>query len=122
MEDTIMPIRIFGTTHGLTVDTRSNTRNAPTYHPFCSNHPYSLNMRSFGTEISANRRRNAELSTEQRSGILAALEAKQSITQIAEIYNVTHQTVYNTRDRYLRNLIKSRPRSGRPLKFSCQTR
>ncbi|KAF3394530.1 hypothetical protein F1880_004635 [Penicillium rolfsii] len=70
-------------------------------------------------EISGNRRRNSELSIEQRALILASLSAKQSVTKIAEDHNVSRQTVYNTRDRWQRDqLIKSRPRKGRPPKFS----
>jgi transposase len=80
-------------------------------------------MSAFGTEISANRRRNAELSTEQRVYIIASLEAGKSPTKIADIHNVARRTVYNTRDRWQRgNLIKSRPRSGRPPKFNDSTR
>jgi hypothetical protein len=50
-------------------------------------------MRAFGTEISAIRRRNAELSTEQRVSIIASLEAGKSPTKIANIHNVARRTV-----------------------------
>lgn len=80
-------------------------------------------MRSFGTEISGNRRRNSELSIGQRASILASLSAKQSVTKIAEDHNVSRQTIYNTRDRWQRDqLIKSRPRKGRPPITSRQKR
>jgi DNA-directed RNA polymerase specialized sigma24 family protein len=54
----------------------------------------SINMRSFGTEISANRRRNAELSPEQRSSILSALHVGKSPTETANTHNVARRTVY----------------------------
>jgi len=80
-------------------------------------------MRTFGTEISGSRRRNSELSIEQRVSILASLSAKQSVTKIAEDHNVSRQTVYNTRDRWQRDqLFKSRPRKGRPPKSTVRQR
>ncbi|OGM39124.1 hypothetical protein ABOM_012258 [Aspergillus bombycis] len=41
-------------------------------------------MRSFGTEISGNRRPNSELSSESRAAIISALENQASPTQLAK--------------------------------------
>lgn len=101
----------------------NNRVTRPLYHPSSSKHPHSINMRSFGTKISANRSRNAEISIEQRVSINTTLEAGKSPTEIADIHDIARRTVYNTRDRWLRdNLIKSRPRSGRPPNSNCHTR
>jgi hypothetical protein len=55
-------------------------------------------QRSFGTEISGNRRPGAELSDVQRAGILSAVEAGEEKTKIAARYRVTRRVIYNTID------------------------
>ena len=51
--------------------------------------PYCTTMqRSFGTQISGNRRPGAELSEVARAGIIAALEARVSKLEIAADYRV----------------------------------
>jgi hypothetical protein len=55
-------------------------------------------QRSFGTEISGNRRPGAELSGVQRAGILSAVEAGEEKTKIAARYRVTCRVIYNTID------------------------
>ena len=53
-------------------------------------------QRSFGTEISGNRRPRAELSDIQKAGILSAVEAEEEKTKIAVRYRVTCCVIYNT--------------------------
>ena len=53
-------------------------------------------QRSFGTEISGNRRPRAELSDIQRAGILSAVEAGEEKTKITAKYRVTSRVIYNT--------------------------
>jgi Homeodomain-like domain len=53
-------------------------------------------QRSFGTEISRNRRPGAELSETARAGIIAASEAGVSKLEIAAEYRVNRSTVYDT--------------------------
>jgi transposase len=70
-------------------------------------------QRSFGTEISGNRRPGAELSDVQRAGILSAVEAGEEKTKIAARYRVTRRVIYNTIDRWnnhhtLKSLLRSR--------------
>ena len=55
-------------------------------------------QRSFGTEISGNRRPGAELSEAQRAGILSAVEAGEEKTKIAAKYRVSRRVIYNTID------------------------
>ena len=52
-------------------------------------------QRSFGTEISGNRRPGAELSETARARIIAASEAGVSKLKIAAEYRVNWLTVYN---------------------------
>jgi transposase len=79
-------------------------------------------MRQFGTQISGNRRPDAELNKEQRSAILYALELGQSPTKIAEDLRVSRRTIYRTRDRFQQRAdLDSRPRSGRPKVFTQST-
>jgi len=56
-------------------------------------------QRSFGTEISGNRRPGAELLETARAGIIAALEAGVSKLKIAAEYRVNWSTVYDTINR-----------------------
>jgi hypothetical protein len=53
-------------------------------------------QRSFGTQISGNRRPRAELSEVARAGIIAVLEAGLSKLEIAADYRVNRLTVYDT--------------------------
>jgi transposase len=71
-------------------------------------------QRSFGTEISANRRSNGELSTNARSSSISKYEAGASTTELAAEFSVTSQCVRNTLRRYSKTGSNaSRPRAGR---------
>ncbi|KAF7128242.1 hypothetical protein CNMCM5793_002784 [Aspergillus hiratsukae] len=77
-------------------------------------------MRSFGTEISGNRRHQAELSPETRAAILDGLENQRSPTQLAKEFGVSRRTIYKTKERFQQHkTLKSRPRTGRPQKLSA---
>ena len=52
-------------------------------------------QRSFGTQISGNRRLETELSEAARAGIIAASEARVLKPEIAVEYRVNRLTVYN---------------------------
>lgn len=72
-------------------------------------------MSSFGVEISGNRRRNAELSVQQRDLIIAKCEAGASSRELAEEFNCTRRCINKTLQRYgEQHHNQSRPRSGRP--------
>jgi transposase len=76
-------------------------------------------QRSFGTEISGNRRPGAELSDIQRAGILSAVEAGEEKTEIATRYRVSRRVVYNTINRWNNHhTLKSLPRPGQPEKLT----
>ncbi|GMG13310.1 unnamed protein product [Aspergillus oryzae] len=76
-------------------------------------------MRSFGTEISGNRRLNQELSTETRAAIISGLENNISPTQLAKQFNVCRSTIYSTKKRFQHHhTLKSKPRKGRPQKLT----
>jgi transposase len=80
-------------------------------------------MRSFGAEISGNRRPAQELSPEARSAILYGLEVGESPTELARKFNVHRSTIYDTKKRFLQhNTTKSRPRKGRPQKLNETTK
>ena len=80
---------------------------------------YITMQRSFGTEISGNRRPGAELSDVQRAGILSAVEAGEEKTKIAARYRVTCRVIYNTIDQWNNHhTLKSLPRSGQPKKLT----
>lgn len=71
--------------------------------------------RSFGTIISGNRRPAQELSTDQRAGILAALDAGESKAEVADLYHVNRSTVYDTINRFQQqHNADSRARKGGP--------
>jgi hypothetical protein len=53
-------------------------------------------QRSFGTEISGNRRPGAELSETARARIIATSEARVLKLEIAAEYRVNRSTVYDT--------------------------
>jgi len=76
-------------------------------------------QRSFGTEISGNRRPRAELSETARAGIIAASEAGVSKLKIAAEYRVNRLTVYDTINRWKNHhTLKSLPRPGEPEKLT----
>ena len=76
-------------------------------------------QRSFGTEISGNRRPGAELSETARAGIIAASEAGVSKPEIAAEYRVNRSTVYNTINRWKNHhTLESLPRPGQPEKLT----
>jgi transposase-like protein len=80
---------------------------------------HSIKMRSFGTEISGNRRPKAELSSETRAAILYGLENQGSPTQLAKEFGVSHSTIYPTKERFQHHkTLKSMPQMGRPQKLS----
>ncbi|OQD59946.1 hypothetical protein PENPOL_c038G02850 [Penicillium polonicum] len=80
-------------------------------------------MRSFGTEISGNRGKQAELSPEQRAGICSALDAGVSASKLAVEYACHRSTIYRTRERFLEQKnTSSRPRTGRPPIFNERAR
>jgi transposase len=75
--------------------------------------------RSFGTEISGNRRLRAELSTEQRSAIIIALEGGGSPTALAAEFGCARSAIYSTWERFQKHqTVESLPRSGRPSLIS----
>jgi len=82
--------------------------------------PYCTTMqRSFGTEISGNRRPGAELLETIRAGIIAALEAGVLKLKIAVEYRVNWLTVYDTINRWKNHYtLKSLPRPGEPEKLT----
>lgn len=57
-------------------------------------------MKAFGTEISANRVRNGELSLEQRAYCLGQAEAGANTKEIAETLGCTRRCVQKTIQRY----------------------
>ena len=70
-------------------------------------------QRSFGTQISGNRRPGAELSEVARAGIIAESEAGVSKLEIAAEYRVYRSTVYDTINRWKNHYtLKSLPRPG----------
>jgi len=76
-------------------------------------------QRSFGTEISGNRRPGAELSDAQRAGILSAMEAGEEKTEIAARYRVSRRVIYKTIDRWNNHhTLKSLPGPGQPEKLT----
>lgn len=60
-------------------------------------------VRCFGTVISGNRRPNGELSPEQRSAIICAMEANASPSKLAAEFGslgYTRSTIYSTWNRF----------------------
>ena len=53
-------------------------------------------VRSFGTEISGNRRPKAELSLEQRTAIIYGKELGRSAISLAEEFDCGRTTIYDT--------------------------
>src|SRR5262245_6950719 len=78
-------------------------------------------MRSFGQEISHNRRRNAELSIQTRDSIISKYEAGTTTRELAEEFNCTTRYIQKTIARYKETgTNQSRPRSRCPSKLSRQ--
>jgi transposase len=76
-------------------------------------------QRSFGTQISGNRRPGAELSEVARARIIAASEAGVSKLEIAVDYRVNRSTVYDTINQWKsHHTLESLPRSGQPEKLT----
>jgi len=76
-------------------------------------------QRSFGTEISGNRRPGAELSETARARIIAALEARVSKLKIATEYRVNWLTVYNIINQWKNHYtLESLPRPREPEKLT----
>ena len=75
--------------------------------------------RSFGQEISGNRRPKAELTPAARAALLAKHEAGVSRAELAHEFNVHPSCVYKTIKRWSNHkTLKSLPRSGRPKKLT----
>jgi len=76
-------------------------------------------QRSFGTEISRNRRPGVELSDTQRTGILSAVEAGEKKTKIAARYRVSCCVIYSTINQWKdHHTLKSLLRPGQPKKLT----
>jgi transposase len=76
-------------------------------------------QRSFGTEISGNRRPGAELSETARAGIIAASEAGVSKLEIAAEYRVNRSTIYDTINQWKNHYtLKSLLRPRQPKKLT----
>ena len=75
--------------------------------------------RSFGQEISGNRRPKAELTPAARAALLAKHEASILRAELAHEFNVHLSCVYKTIKRWSNyKTLKSLPRSGRPKKLT----
>jgi transposase len=80
-------------------------------------------MRSFGTELSANRRPSGKTSPELRAAILACVEAKEAVTTIAARFKVARSTIYAIKDCWDKDqLLTPKPRTGRPTILTPQDR
>jgi transposase len=81
-------------------------------------------MAPIAIQIGANRSQGAELSAEQRTAIIYALENRlSSQAKLAKEFGCHRNTIANTFKRWQeRNDTKSRPRSGRPPKFNTRSR
>jgi transposase len=76
-------------------------------------------VRSFGTEISGNRRPKAELSPEQRIAIVYGKELGRSAISLAEEFGCGRTTIYDTWHRFQSHqTVDLLPRSGRPKLIS----
>jgi len=75
--------------------------------------------RSFGQEISGNRVRGGELSSETRSAIIAKVEAGCTHKELAAEFTCSTRTIRRTINRWKNhNTTNSLPRSGRPEKLN----
>ena len=79
---------------------------------------------SIANTISRNRSQGAELSAKQQAAIIYAIEYKTtSQTKLALQFGCYRNIIANTFKRYQeRKDLKSRPRTGRPKKFSNRSR
>jgi transposase len=76
-------------------------------------------MRSFGTEISANRRPISDLSPELYSAIISGLESQQSPSVLPKRFHVDRSTIYRTKNRfYSTKSLETGKRAGLPKKLS----
>ncbi|KAJ5751969.1 transcriptional regulator family: Helix-turn-helix and Homeodomain-like HTH [Penicillium odoratum] len=57
-------------------------------------------MPSLATGISQDRRKNSELSTEQRSAIIYARQEGVSATKLAQVFKCSRGTIYKTVKRF----------------------
>ncbi|CAG9955436.1 unnamed protein product [Clonostachys rosea f. rosea IK726] len=72
-------------------------------------------MRTFGDEISGNRRRGCQFSPEAKGAMLGMLHAGASAGAVAREFRTTHSTVLKLRDRFKNdNTVKYKERQGRP--------
>jgi transposase len=72
-------------------------------------------QRSFGTEISGNRRPNGELSIDARNSIISKSEAGVSTAELAAEFSVTPKCIRDTLRRYRKTGSNAnRPGRGRP--------
>jgi transposase len=98
--------------------------HASQHHTIAILSPNSINhyitmQRSFGTEISGNRRPGAELLNIQRARILSAVESGEEKTEIATRYYVSRRVIYNTIDRWNNHhTLDSLLRPGAPKKLN----
>ena len=75
--------------------------------------------RTFGQEISGNRRPNGELSSETRAIILSKLDDGQKPGKIDAELSISRHTIYYTKKRWARyRTLATMPRSGRPQKLT----
>jgi transposase len=75
--------------------------------------------RSFGQEISGNRRPKAELTPAARAALLAKHEASVLRAELAHEFDVHLSCIYKTIKRWSNHkTLESLPRSGRPEKLS----
>ena len=97
----------------------TRSRLTASSHPLFLSPPHTMNMQSFGTVISGNRRLNSELPDEARAAIMYGLENKQSPSQLEREFNIHRSTIYRTQQRFTRKeILSSRPRTSRPEKLS----
>ena len=90
-----------------------------TTNPLPSTHHPTTMRRSFGQEISGNRRPKAELTPAARAALLAKHEAGVSRAELAHEFNVHPSCVYKTIKRWSNHkTLKSLLRSGRPEKLT----
>jgi transposase len=80
---------------------------------------YSMAPCRFGTEISGNRVKNAELSAKSRAAIIAKYEARVKVVALRDEFRVGKTAIYDTINRWKNHkTLQSLPRSGRPRVLS----
>lgn len=76
-------------------------------------------MRVFGTEISGNRGKGAELTPRTRFAICSAVNSGETKVKVAEDFGVNRSTVYDTFNHWsTHHHCETEPRSGRPSKLN----